>query len=36
LGRPGRIIDSDEEDFNTGDRWTQARKDLVTEVEKLI
>jgi hypothetical protein len=34
--KPGRILDSDEEDFTVGDSWVNARLDLATELQKLI
>lgn len=36
MKKPGRIIDSDDEDFTQGDQWVTAKEDLVTELQKLI
>ena len=33
---PGRILDSDEEDFLHDDTWAQAKTELAIEVQKLI
>ena len=31
-----RIIDSDEEDFNSEDKWVQAKEELAFQVQKLL
>lgn len=37
MTRPGRIIDSDEDEFTSGqDRWATAKNDLATELQNLV